>query len=106
MFKEQSELLTQFYQAYLAWVEDGAPIINPNFKRRYGLCANVCDWAPACNLVDEMTDQFEAAELNLLYPFNDYGADYKQDSKSRTHHLNEKRIQWVRDHANQENKGL
>ncbi|MFP3739980.1 hypothetical protein, partial [Burkholderia sp. SIMBA_019] len=39
----QSELLTQFYRAYAAWIDDGAPegII---FSRQHGLCHNLQVW--------------------------------------------------------------
>jgi hypothetical protein len=36
----QSKALTKFYQAYLAWLDEGAPAYKP-FSQRSGLCSNL-----------------------------------------------------------------
>lgn len=95
-----SETLKAFYQAYLEWVESGAPDGLP-FERHAGLCYNLrhCFIYPTGlnEALREMEGQFIEAGLDESFPF---GRDnfYKRlygDSQ----HKDRKRIAWVRKHA-------
>lgn len=102
----QSEALTKFYQAYLAWVEAGAPEDNKHLlTRNVGLCTNLVafydydDDAPSF----ELEQQFEEAELCVFYPFNEQPSEYRGETSAGTCYLNEQRIAWVREHAHVRN---
>lgn len=103
---KQSERLTQFYRAYAAWVDDGAPFI-PVFTRNSGLCRNLRLWSRAIglgnqiifDLSNEMRNQFLAARRNDSYPFDGHPLAYERDKAEQKLHLNEHRIKWVREHA-------
>lgn len=98
----QSQQLTEFYKAYLAWVEAGAPEDDGQLlTRNVGLCTNL---ALFCEFAHEVPDyeleqQFRDAGLSVFYPFNGSSAQYRQEKHAGTCHLNEKRIAWVRKHA-------
>ena len=104
--KEQSALLTQFYRAYAGWLDAGAPDELP-FCRSGGLCWMLwhylsCQAIPhneRKQLTNELEDQFEAAGLNYLFPFNDGEEGFSNEEETDTMHLNPRRIKWVRDHA-------
>lgn len=96
---EQSKELTAFYDAYLNWLERGAPNYDP-FKRSLGLCNNLRRWMGIVGSAarHEMTTQFKAAGLDESYPFDPtepYGLDFKHDNPAR--------IEWVRAHATPRN---
>jgi hypothetical protein len=88
------EALHDFYIQYLKWAEDGAR--NSYFKRTVGLCSNVAHHAGrgALNL---MKAQFVNAGLHPEFPFNDDEDSYFDDYGN--HHLNQRRMDWVRAHA-------
>lgn len=92
-------MLKAFYQAYAAWLDAGAPHLEP-FSRGVGLCNNLRhftdDWKP---LRTEMAAQFEAAGLDPKYPFGGE-ADYDERLIDERQHMNPERIEWVRNHAN------
>lgn len=92
-------MLKAFYQAYAAWLDAGAPSLEP-FSRHSGLCGNLTrftdDWHP---VLDEMVAQFKAAGLDYEYPFSSED-DYYVQCHYGTQHLNTERIEWVRKHAN------
>jgi hypothetical protein len=104
----QSELLTQFYRAYVAWIDDGAPegIV---FTRGNGLCSNlirfirgVTDSLCTRRMVgNEMYGQFRTAfaAKDWGFPFNDNDSTYWTESGIYQCHLNQDRIKWARDHA-------
>jgi hypothetical protein len=101
----QSELLTQFYQAYAGWLDAGAPegII---FSRQRGLCWSAVEWISATGktgtdaLLEEMDHQFVAAGLDPTFPFNNGSVQqFGREKVTNSKHLNEQRIQWVREHA-------
>lgn len=105
--KEQSELLTQFYKDYLAWIDDGAPS-QPTFKRHMGLCGNLRMWAIhyLCmndieyrEIRNELKEQFCAKFLDYLHPFHLFASEFNAEVDQDTCHLNVNRIQWVRSHA-------
>lgn len=100
---KQSKELTQFYREYLKWVDSGASRNLP-FDPGFGLCANLyehlVDTTIYPEVLGEMTMQFSDAGLNDIHPFNDDILTYISDREAATHHLNPKRIQWVRDHIN------
>lgn len=100
-----SNELKEFYRAYKAWLDAGAP--DSYFSKHSGLCSNLINWFMACkfghsrkdmyNLDKEMSKQFTDAGLHRGYPFGerDYYRDYKRD----TQHLNPLRIKWVEEHC-------
>lgn len=106
MSKQQSELLTQFYKDYLAWLNAGAPI-GKIFTRSAGLCHNLSQWAglfPEAfeDLIDELQDQLEEDYGESDFPFNncDWPHEYyKHECAQRHTHLNEHRIAWVKSHV-------
>lgn len=99
----QSEALTRFYQAYLAWVEEGAPVENyHNFMRGYGLCVNINRYMDSYgitqDLQEEMMQQFKAAGLSVSYPFSQCHT-YNLEKGLGTCYRNNNRMAWVRVHA-------
>lgn len=110
--KTQSQLLKDFYNAYHAWLENGADIGDLNFYRGVGLCGNLLNYS--CNKLDfnikkdltsfkmakfELIDQFDNADLDTKYPFNDGNCGpYDREASEDSSYLNPKRIQWVKDH--------
>lgn len=101
--KQQSELLTAFYRAYLAWVENGEGS-KYRFRDAVGLCANLNRFLsvedPTADTLEEMEDQFVQAGLDLCYPFNNgEHQDYQDEMQSHEATSNVQRMKWVRDHA-------
>lgn len=102
----QSELLTQFYRSYTAWLDDGAPR-NIIFSRKAGLCHNLKLFSIAIgasstaliNVRNEMHMQFIHARCGGYYPFDGTADVYEKTVSAHGCHLNEHRIKWVRDHA-------
>jgi hypothetical protein len=104
----QSVLLTQFYRAYAAWIDDGAPPFIV-FLRQAGLCGNLRVWAQSIGLEDyayeykpvrgEMQQQFRRSFVEILHPFNQSLNEWNHEADSHTCHLNTERIKWVRKHA-------
>ncbi|UVD31661.1 hypothetical protein Pondi_00020 [Escherichia phage Pondi] len=95
----QNKTLQQFYNAYAAWLDAGAPHKQP-FYRDAGLCHNLGKFGGDRDAYIEMGRQFEAAGLDYKYPFNDGEGDYLVKSYESHHHINPERIKWVKDHAN------
>lgn len=103
----QSELLTQFYQAYFKWVSEGAEE-DIMFSRSYGLCFNIRVWVTrtmSLNSIDsfydlqsEMEKQFNHAGLAYEYPFGGQGV-YNEEQTSGTLHQNKQRLAWVQSHC-------
>lgn len=101
----QSELLTQFYRSYAAWLDDEAPK-RVIFLRDRGLCGNLQAWTRAIGLSgtplkalrNEMARQFEAVHLNPDYPFSLF-IEYEAEKTAERCHQNLKRIEWVMNHA-------
>lgn len=101
--------LTGFYQAYKAWLDNGAQesyTAMKGFTRRFGLCTNLRRYCTEndCHgngLLNTMMDQFKKSGLDNCFPFNDdtTGDTYTYESLRETMHLNPARIQWVNDHA-------
>lgn len=101
--KQQSELLTAFYRAYLAWAENGEGA-KYRFRDAVGLCANLNRFLsvedPQADALEEMEDQFVQAGLDLSYPFNNgEHQDYHDEMQSHKATSNVQRMKWVRDHA-------
>lgn len=102
----QSELLTEFYNAYNDWLLAGAPS-SPWFSRFQGLCGNLVRVAAKLehhhhqhHHVDaqyEMLTQFKEAGLDKAYPFGG-PAVYDNEAENDTAHLNQARIDWVKAH--------
>ncbi|QFR55684.1 hypothetical protein JC221_038 [Yersinia phage JC221] len=101
-----SEDLKQFYRDYAEWLENDAPE-HPVFCRCYALCSNLIEWRTEKEkedkpLLDEMWNQFAEAGLSETMPFNNKeigDLSYIYESCSESFHLNEKRRQWVFEHA-------
>lgn len=105
-----SEVLHNFYCAYKAWLDAGAPNNNP-FSRSRGLCHAIKIFVLRQELQSaysylysaraEMCSQFKAASLDPDYPFNtpDYIADdvhnYYMEAAREEIHLNPARVAWV-----------
>lgn len=101
--EEQSEQLTKFYQAYLAWVLEGAEA-GLGFSRGVGLCTNMYYWLPNdyslySELLSEMHTQFSAANLCEQTPFDSILIEYPEESHNKECHKNPARLAWVRSHA-------
>ena len=104
-------MLTQFYKDMQAWVDAGCP--TGSFSSSYGLCTNlrVHVWANRgstsevelhdriLQLAGEMRDQFSAAGLDPVYPFNEGFADFDLESISCTKYTNPKRLDWIKRHV-------
>ena len=75
-----------FLESYLKWAEEGGKHLMP-FNASYGLCSNAAIFG-----LDywDMAKQFHSS-----YAFNDVSS-YAHDSVERIHHLNPKRIQWIK----------
>jgi hypothetical protein len=90
--------LKDFYQAYAAWIEAGAPNGSP-FSRSAGLCYNLQLFTEDYSaLLYEMSSQFKSEGLDKHYPFNIGEEDYQYSSKKRNQYLNSRRIEWVMNH--------
>ena len=91
--------LKEFYQAYAAWLDAGAPQNKP-FIRNAGLCHNLSIFTKDYErLLNEMRSEFKAAGLDADYPFNIDEAHYTYSSRTMMHYMNYKRIEWVREHC-------
>ena len=95
----QSQELTNFYKAYVSWIDEGAPDQLP-FWRRFGLCSSLIDFNDkiADKLHKEMVKQFVDSGLSSIYPFGNY-LRFSSDTLKETQHLNTKREEWARNHA-------
>lgn len=91
-----SDMLHNFYVAYLDWARHGATEEHKIFERGFGLCGNFEMFVPEGEVQDyekELTDQFRAAGLSMHYPFG--CQKYTDDCDTGLHHLDHKRIEWV-----------
>ena len=91
--------LEGFYQAYLDWLDNGAPPYRP-FSRGLGLCSNLRYYTGVENifvltrLERQLSDQFEDAGLSSAYPFGEEAFDLCLDENNM--HLDPNRIAWVK----------
>lgn len=91
--------LYDFYVDWLAWVDRGAPDMEP-YDRSVGLCPSL-DWyighagAPDW-LRMEQGDLFELDERDPNYPFGE--REYWEHAKGCSQHLDPARLAWVREH--------
>lgn len=99
--KQQSDLLTAFYRAYLTFAEGGDP---GNFTTKCGLCHNLGKFLSSTDqghlfydVLSEMVEQFTTAHLDETYPFNNgSGSGYDAEGKSGNMANNQSRLNWVR----------
>ena len=86
--------LQAFYKAYAAWLDAGAPDLQP-FDRRHGLCGAIQVYGMKRWHIKR---QLAEAGLDTIYPF---GGEYAFETEydNATAHLNPDRIEWVRKHA-------
>ncbi len=97
-----SDHLKQFLQAWIEWVDAGAPDDEP-FERRRGLCSSFEDWLDEHDVDDDskddairtLTSEFRLDGLCKVYPFGGSEKFY-EDSSGNEMHLNPDRIAWVR----------
>lgn len=78
--------ILSFLEAYLKWADDGAPSRKP-FDRQFGLCTNAAIYGIDYH---DMAGHFDTDT-----PFNTSVENYCNETG--IHHLNPKRIQWVKD---------
>lgn len=97
-----SEQLRAFFKAYLEWAETGASEEQCVLYKCAGLCSNLTwylnhnypdDWAGTSRAEKQLADLFAEGGLDSDYPF---GSSYWKESNTKSHHLNPKRIAWVR----------
>ena len=90
--------LKEFYKSYNDWLVAGAPDGEP-YLRSAGLCINLRRFAENHEpLQHEMNMQFLANGYRLRIPFNRDGS-YFTEATTNTCHLNQMRINWVKDHV-------
>lgn len=108
----QTQLLTQFYQEYQAWVKGGVQA-HPVFRKSSALCGNAERFAANCawklrldwdeentlieTLIAELRGQFDDAKLSTLYPFGELSYDNQLERQS--FHTCSRRMAWVSNHA-------
>jgi len=85
----QSDKLTEFYRAWLAWAEGGENVHG--FYPTHGICLSAIIFN-GFGIEVEMKKQFGE---NWLYPFDETSKDFRQCKDTRT---NYKRLQWCCDH--------
>ena len=99
----QSKELTEFYQAYAKWLDEGAPIDGP-FLRYEGLCGATHGTLNGIKIRRELRQQFAEAGFPMkgrhYFPFNNSTGEFLLEVDERRSHLNPLRIKWVRDHCN------
>lgn len=101
---KQSPELTEFYQAYKAWLDAGAPEDHPSFVQDTGLCGNLRNYAQDAGyyghqFVIELKQQFIDVDLPFNYPFHKNLSAYFVEVDQYTTHLNPDRNKWVEDHC-------
>lgn len=97
--------LLQFYVYYLDWVNRSNVKDNAMFSKnicltesifRYWHTGRKCTHSEAMRIVGEYLEQLQKAELPVLHPFNESKEELEQECREGKCHLNEKRIEWVR----------
>lgn len=102
----QSLKLKQFYTELQAWIDAGFPE-HAHFHPNMGLCSNLNDWIEFNQYDDdifhalntELTQQFIAAGLNNVFPFNPISVHGKTTYTIGFKYDNEARLTWVKEHA-------
>ena len=100
----QSPELTEFYQFYRSWLQDGAKPSH-SVLRSVGLCSALHHFGLSRHmsserleeLHDEFVGQLQKAGLNKAFPFNSSYDTYLRETESHAAHLNPKRIAWVQE---------
>lgn len=97
--------LLQFYVYYIDWVTRSNVKDNAMFSKnicltesifRYWHTGRKCTHSEAMRIVAEYLEQLQKAELPVLHPFNESKEELEQECREGKCHLNEKRIEWVR----------
>jgi hypothetical protein len=100
-----SQTLNDFFIAYMAWIDDGAPEMDTHFSRTYGLCSNLYNWMCAqrslsgsegADLNQELLARFRQTGLRENYPFCS-GDEYDEMWLNKMQHTFEPRLKWVRE---------
>ena len=100
-----SNELREFLQGWLLWVEQGAPSSRA-FTREGGLCIQPC---LGLEELDELKGILWKEFGDYQYPFQlagvgatpvEQSVSYSEAVVQATHHLNEDRINWVREVLN------
>lgn len=101
---QQSETLTKFYQEIQQWI-DGGFKEHHSFDKEYGICTNLRHWlwgTVSCpdtrgSARQELTDQLKSVFGDTAYPFDFPELSYWD---KRNKYTNEKRLRWIKEHAN------
>lgn len=102
--KTPEELLKEFYQDILKWIEARCPADHPYYTTSFGLCFNLERWKFENNLsvgteLDNLQYRmFAEAGLHPHCPFEEWN-EYCKRKFSGTMFENPQRLAWVRDHA-------
>jgi hypothetical protein len=100
MCNSDEPTLDDFFVAYMAWIDDGAPETHKHFTRMCGLCGNLESWARYKSnfeyLCNELTSRFQQSELDVNYPFC-ASDEYDEMWSNNTQHTFEPRLKWVRE---------
>lgn len=102
------QLLNKFYMAYAQWLREGAIDTDPNgrlFFRTAGVRGNLMAYATSLEQVQlgwdaiaVLVEQYKAAGLNPVFPFNDPGSvtdNLAAEIERHECHINEARLEWV-----------
>lgn len=88
--------IIEFLREYKTWVDNGAPVDNEHFSRRWGLCNNLLSFTKN-KAIKPLCDTFSDSVLPpVRYPFNN-GDSFGEEFVNQTTHLNEHRYKWVND---------
>lgn len=102
---QQSNTITKFCRDYMNWFNKGTPS-HEIFSTRNGLCRMWMDYLmttiPNGEVVvayAELKAIFKNENLDHMFPFNASHAEFIEEMHLNKSHLNEKRINWIMEHA-------
>lgn len=83
-----NQYLQDFYQAWWDWVEGGCGDNEYGFTVEMGLCSALCAYSDLMGWTDEefhekystMVYQFHQCFLNPIFPFNENGREFAEES--------------------------
>lgn len=90
--KTNDNILLDFLQEWLDWVDAGAQDSKP-FLRGWGLCSNTRSELQRCSLRSALAEDF--GDINASLPFSDAN-EYAHRADERTQHECPKRLAWVK----------
>lgn len=102
--KVSSDALYGYYCEWLRQAEEAVASGDRDaLVTSLGLCYStvITDCFPDAkqhhDIREELSLQFQQADLDCITPFNATLVDLQMESRNRQSHLNERRLQWVRD---------